>query len=76
MKLNRTIIIDEAEFSGLYEEILAVTDTEITDIDGQSEEGSNFKKRFPSLYKLHNILKSEMIKEQTTYTYERLNKGE
>ena len=72
MKTTRNLVIDETEFGPLFEELTSMSDSEITGIDPKSEEGHAFAKKFPHIYKLQNILKSEIMKEQTTFNYERI----
>ena len=72
MKTTRNLVIDEAEFSPLLEELLSISDCDITGIDTNSQEGQDFAKKYPNIYRLQNILKSEIMKEQSTYNYERI----
>jgi hypothetical protein len=72
MKVNRSIIIEESEISSLFEDINGMLDAELTGVDPKSEEGLNFKKKYPALSNLHHLLESEVMKDQSTYNYERI----
>lgn len=72
MKINRSIIIECEEISPMFEEMNAILDTEITGIDPMTEEGHVFATKYPKLFKLYNLLQSEVMKGQTTYNYERI----
>lgn len=72
MKVNRTIIIEGSDIPALFEELNEVLDVEITGIDPKSDEGISLRKKYPHTVKMHTLLKSEVMKEQSTFNYERI----
>lgn len=72
MKVNRSITITDADISPLLEDLDSIMDMELTGVDAKSQEGHEISKKYPTLFKLHTLLKSEVMKEQSTYNYERI----
>ena len=66
MILDKNIIIQQKEFSQLLGEIEQI-------FDGFSPDGiPDYAHKFPAVSKLVRILNSEVVKEQSTYNFDRI----
>ena len=72
MEVTRTITIKDKDFGALFEDMNSFLGNDFTGVDSKSAEGVEFVKKFPALSKLHHLLETELMKEQSTYNYERI----
>ena len=72
MKTERKIVIEEKDYSELLEELTYLMGDALTGLDPNSGDGVEFKQKHPAAYKLFNLLQAEVVKDQSTYNYERI----
>ena len=72
MRVERSILIEGKDFGNLLEELTVSLGFDITGPDYNTEEGREFRSNNPTLFKLYEVLRSEVMKDSSTYNYERI----